>query len=185
MWISNRRHSVLCLFCISYKKYAGLVVSSWILQCGQSPDECREQGDLTLREGLNRFISLDWGWGDFSDWTMAILALGHSLRWRARILFEWGQASISHTDTKVFLMQTHQYFTPSLASTKSNQLMRSTQFAFKWLILFKRNEEYWETFSFRNKSCNKVPLRANTRQSWVIIERLLANGARAGKKWQV
>ena len=161
------------------------MVSSWILQCGQSPDECREQGDLTLREGLNRFISLDWGWGDFSDWTMAILALGHNLRWRARILFEWGQASISHTDTKVFLMQTHQYFTPSLASTKSNQLMRSTQFAFKWLILFKRNGEYWETFSLRNKPCNKVPLRANTRQSWVIIERLLANGARGGKKWQV
>ena len=151
MWISNRRHSFLCLFCISYKKHAGLVVSFWILQCGQSPDECKEQGDLTSREGLNRFISFDWGWGDFSDWTMAILALGHSLRWRARILFEWGQASISHTDTTVFLMQTHQYFTPFMASTKSNQLMRSTQFAFKWLILFKRNGEYWETFSLRNK----------------------------------
>ena len=71
-------------------------------QYGQSPDECKEQGDLTSRERLNRFISFDWGWGDFSDWTMAILALGHSLRWRARILFEWGQASISHADAPVF-----------------------------------------------------------------------------------
>ena len=72
------------------------------------------KGGLTHQEGFNGFIP------GRLDLRRSLRFNDLGLRWRVGISFEWGQASISHIDTAVFLMQTHQYFTPNLAATKSN-----------------------------------------------------------------
>ena len=72
------------------------------------------KGSLTHQEGVNGFIP------GRLDLRRSLRFNDLGLRWRVGISFEWGQASISHMDTAVFLMQTHQYFTPNLAATKSN-----------------------------------------------------------------